>query len=114
MNKTKWRELAVAMNSNEEFEPQVRLKYLRDKEPMPGFSLLDWEWVIKGESSCIEWMIIDPIKRERRGKLVSDLETGFREFVEYQLKKYNIPYSIEDEKFKVWGYIWPNEQPNFV
>ena len=114
MNKTKWRELALAMTTNDEFEPKVRLKYLRDKKPMPGFSLLDWEWVMKGESSCIEWMIIDPIRRERRGQLVSDLETDFSEFVENELRKNNIPFSMEDGKFKVWGYTWPNEQPTFV
>lgn len=112
MNKTKWWELAEAFTSNEEFEPQVRLKYLRDTEAMPGFSLLDWEWVRSGKSSCIEWMDIDPIKRVRQGQLVKDKECDFSDFVESTLKELNISYSIEDDKYRVWGYA--KTQPNFV
>jgi hypothetical protein len=95
MNKTKWCELANAFTSNEKFEPEVRLKYLRDKDAMPGFSLLDWEWVRSGESSCIEWMDIDPIKRVRQGRLIKDKEYDFSSFVESTLKELNIGYSIE-------------------
>ncbi|WP_444894538.1 DUF6678 family protein [Microbulbifer sp. TRSA001] len=112
MNKTKWRELANAITSNSDFEPQVRLKYLRDLEAMPGFSLLDWEWVRYGQSNCIEWMDIDPFKRERRGNLLSDRITDFSGFIATVLKKYNIPYSFENGCYRVWGYA--NQQPVFV
>ena len=112
MNKTRWRELADAFTSNKEFEPEVRLKYLRDEEAMPGFSLLDWEWVRSGESSCIEWMDIDPIKRVRQGQLVQDKEYDFSPFVESTFKELNIGYSIEEGKYRVWGYA--KTQPDFV
>ena len=110
MNKTRWRELAVEFTSNDDFEPKVRLKYLR-QENMTGFTLLDWEWVRSGESSCIEWMDIDPIKRVRQGQLVKDKEYDFRIFVESILKELHIKYTIEDEIYRVWGYA--KSQPDF-
>lgn len=77
MNKTRWRELADRFTSDDDLEPRVRLKYL-GQESMTGFTLLDWEWVKSGESSCIEWMDIDPIKKVRIGQLVKDKEFDFR------------------------------------
>ena len=111
MNKTRWRELADELTSNDNFEPKVRLKYLR-QENMTGFTLLDWEWVRSGESSCIEWMDIDPIKRVRQGQLVKDKEYDFRMYVESTLKEFHIKYTIEDEMYRVWGYS--KSQPDFV
>lgn len=110
MNKTRWRELANKFTSNDDFEPQVRLKYLR-QESMTGFSLDDWEWVQHGESSCIEWMDIDPIKRVRIGQLVKDKEYDFSSFVKSTLKELNIRYTIEDKIYRVWGYA--KSQPDF-
>lgn len=114
MNKTKWSELADAMTSGIDFEPIVRLKYLLDADAMPGFSLLDWEWVRDGNTRCIEWMDIDPIKREHTGQLIPDKETDFSAFVIEKLKENNIPYSIENCIYRVWGYTYPGKQPNFV
>ena len=104
--------MAELLSSEKEFEPMVRLKYLRDSEPMPGFSLLDWEWVKSGNPCCIEWMDIDPIKRQRQGKLVPDTETDLTCFIKSSLNKTKVKYSIEDQKFRVWGYA--KTQPNFV
>lgn len=114
MNKTKWKELANSMTSNNNFEPQVWLKYLLDKEPMPGFTFLDWEWVKNDDISNIEWMEIDPVKKEHQGSLINDKETNYSAFIEHELKRHNIPFSVENGNFKIWGYTWPNEQPNFV
>ncbi len=112
MNNTRWRSLAEILSSQKEFEPMVRLKYLRDTEPMPGFSFLDWEWIKHGNPACIEWMDIDPIKRERQGKLIPDKETDLRKYIKASLNKAKIKYSIEDRKFRVWGYA--KIQPDFV
>lgn len=114
MNKTKWKELANSMTSNNEFEPRAWLKYLLDKEPMLGFTLLDWELVKNDNGSSIEWMEIDPIKKEHQGSLVDDKKTNYSSFIEQELRKHSIPFSIENGNFKVWGYTWPDEQPNFV
>lgn len=95
MNKARWRELADRFTSNDGFEPKFRFKYLR-QENMTGFTLLDWEWVRSGESSCIEWMDIDPIKRVRQEQLVKDKEYDFCIFVESTLKELHIRYIIEE------------------
>ena len=112
MNQTRWRALADELTSNKELEPKVRLKYLHDSDPMPGFSYLDWEWVRHGESSSIEWMDIDPLKKESLGKLIPDKETDINGFIEACLKNAKVKYSIEDNKYRVWGYA--ATQPEFV
>ena len=112
MSQTRWCALANELTSNRELEPKVRVKYLRDKDPMPGFSYLDWEWVKFGESSCIEWMDIDPIRKERLGKLIPDKETDISNFIEKSLKNAKVKYSLEQNKYRVWGYA--ATQPEFV
>ena len=114
MSNTKWRRLATVLTSNDEFEPKVWLKYLQDKHPNKGYSLLDWEWVKHGESSCIEWMVIDPVKSQHRGQLVKPTLTDYSEYIESCLQKCSIPYSMEEQHYKVWGYIHPGTSPNFV
>lgn len=114
MNKTKWRELAIALDSNREFTPVIRAKYIFDALPMPGFSFFDWELLIQGESENIEWIEIDPIKREYMGQLVPDKETDFSKFIKNTLSQFNIPYSLENSFYKVWGYVNPDNQPNFI
>ncbi len=113
MNKTKWNELASALTSNDEFEPFVSIKILREEKAC-GFTLLDWEWVKCGNSSCIEWVEIDPIKRESIGRLVSPRETDFSSFVLAVLIKFNIPYSLNGNNYKVWGYASAANQPQNV
>lgn len=113
MNKTKWRELAIGLTSNVSFEPKVSVKILRERNAS-GFSLLDWEWVKYGNSSCIEWIEIDPVKSERIGRLVPDKKTDYSEFVVSVLLKNNIPYSINGSNYKVWGYANTSKQPEFV
>jgi len=67
-----------------------------------------------GDSSCIEWIEIDPVKSERIGRLVPDKKTDYSEFVVSVLLKNNIPYSINGPNYKVWGYANTSEQPEFV
>jgi len=112
MNNTKWRELAAAFTSSGQFKPCVRVRELDGFES--GFTQYDWECMRLGSSSHIEWMDIDPIKKERQGALVADKETDFSEFVVEQLRAYSIPYSIEEGYYRVWGYINAENQPEFV
>ena len=74
MNKTKWRQLAVALTSNKNFKPKIKLQYL-DDNIKTAFSFLDWEWIIYGETACIRTMEIDPIKRIYQGHLINDNKT---------------------------------------
>ena len=108
MNKTKWRKLASAMTSNCDFEPEVRVKHLLDKEEPGGFTLLDWEWVKYGETNWIDWMELSPIRREYVGRLVDDKQTDFTEWLRTALRSQSIPFEETDGIFTVRGYIWPN------
>jgi len=108
MNKTKWRELAAVMTSNSEFSPLVRVRHLLDETQVTGFAHLDWEWVKLGETNWIEWLEIDPIRRDYVGRIVDDKEVDFTEWVRAALRGKTIPFEEEDRIFKIRGYIRPN------
>lgn len=108
MNKTKWRELAALMTSNPEFSPLVRTRHLLDKTQVTGFAYHDWECIKLGETNWIEWMEIDPIRRDYVGRLVDDKEVDFTEWVRAALLSKTIPFEEIDGVFKIRGYIRPN------
>ena len=108
MNKTKWQKMAATMTSYFDFEPQVRVKHLLDKEEPAGFTFLDWEWVEYGETKWIEWMELDPIRRDYVGRLIKDKKTDFTEWLRAALTSQSIPFEEVDGVFKVRGYIRPN------
>lgn len=108
MNKTKWRKLATAMTSNSDFEPQVRVKHLLDKEEPAGFTFLNWEWVKHGETKWIDWMELSPIRRDYVGQLVPHNQTDFTEWLRVTLMGQSIPFEESDGIFKIRGYIRPN------
>jgi hypothetical protein len=108
MNKTKWRKLAAAMTSNPDFEPEVRVRHLLDKEEPGGFTFLDWEWVKYGETRGIEWMELHPIRRDYVGRLVADKQTDFTQWLRAALLGQSIPFEEADGIFKIRGYIRPN------
>lgn len=113
MNATKWRALAAALTRTDRAGPKVRIKYLLEDRPCPGFSNLDWKWVKHGQSSVIEWLEIDPIARTFRGRLIPDKEEDKSEAIEAALKSVGVPFSIEGGRYRVWGYIKPGAQPTF-
>lgn len=108
MNKTKWQELAAAMTSNPDFEPQVRVKHLFDEEEPAGFTFLDWEWVRYGETKWIEWMELDPIRKDYVGRLVDDKQTDFTDWLRAALQSQSIPFEEIERIFRIRGYIRPN------
>lgn len=114
MNATKWRELAVALGAMRRDGPTVRLKYVYEELPNPGFSHLDWEWVKDGSPEVIEWMEIDPVFRTHRGQLIADHEEDLSDAVVAALKAHGIPFSREGSILKVWGYVRSGAQPEFV
>ncbi|HEU5208359.1 MAG TPA: DUF6678 family protein [Longimicrobiales bacterium] len=71
MNATRWRELATALGTMRSLGPRVRLKYLYEELPTPGFGHLDWGWVSDETPEVIEWMEVDPVFRTHRGQLVA-------------------------------------------
>ncbi|HEX8349558.1 MAG TPA: DUF6678 family protein [Hymenobacter sp.] len=108
MNKTKWRELAAVMTSNPDFNPLVRVRHLLDETQVTGFAHLDWELIKLGETNWIEWIEIDPIRRDYVGRLVNEKEVNFTEWVRAALLSKTIPSEEIDGIFRVRGYIRPN------
>ena len=107
MNNTKWRELTEELTSNPGFQPQVRVKYLLI-EAEYKFTHIDWELIWHGDGQYIEWMDIDPIRRDRSGRLVKGLETDFTPWLKQALQKHSIPFLEDDGIFRIYGYLRPN------
>lgn len=103
MNQTKWRELCQELAQNNELDPDVRLKYLYSDQVF-GFSPVWWNEVLR-EASAIEWLDFNPIKLKPRYGLIPAKETDISNEIIQILKKYNIPYSVEQSYIRVWGYF---------
>lgn len=106
MNRTKWRELADAMTSNEAFNPTVRVSYVDGYKPA-GFSHLDWEWVRRGDARIIKWIEIDPVRRSYVGRLVKQQAMDFSDWVRECLLQHSIPFVESEGIFRVNGYLQP-------
>ncbi|MCT8865586.1 DUF6678 family protein [Shewanella xiamenensis] len=114
MNLTKWRKLEQALHEAPEFVPHVRYKLLEDEGPTPGFTPVWWDELL---AICerIEWLEIDPLKREHCGRLLPEKTTDFTDYIEAQLHKYRLPYSKEAQGIRIWGYLRPDAtMPVFV
>lgn len=113
MNKTKWCELEKALNGSEDFIPYVRYKLIYNENPNAGFTAVWWPELLE-IAETIEWLEVDPFKREWLGRLVADRVTDFSDVVSAQLAQYSIPYSIENGMFRIWGYLRRDESPEFI
>ncbi len=112
MNNTKWNKLATVIESDPQKEPCVSVKFLNEAEPT-GYSLMDWD-LETHNCTLFEWVDIDPIKRIRVGVLVPDKEIDLTSDVLEMLNQSNIPYSIENGMYRVWGYHKSGYVPAFV
>jgi len=52
-------------------------------------------------------MDIDPVRRERVGRLVAPSETDFIDWVREALNRYSIPFVEADGLFRINGYLQP-------
>ena len=112
MNKTKWRELCGEFEEIHELGVSVRYKMITS-DKLYGFSPVWWDQLFR-ETVAVEWIDFDPKKRERRGQLVSDKETDISDVILGIFKNHNIPYSLENDCFRVWGYLNQDVHPVFV
>ncbi|MCG9963945.1 DUF6678 family protein [Shewanella cutis] len=104
MSLTKWRKLEQALHEEPEFVPHVRYKLLVEDGPNPSFTPVWWHELLEIADS-IEWLEIDPFKREKIGRLLPEKTTDFSDYIQTQLHKYAIPFSIETQRFRIWGYL---------
>ena len=93
--------------------PYVRYKLIYDENPNAGFTAVWWHELLE-IAETIEWLEVDPFKREWLGRLVADRVTDFSDVVSAQLVQYSIPYSIENGMFRIWGYLRRDESPEFI
>ena len=112
MNKTKWTELCNSFESQTEMSPNVRYKLL-NSEKIFGFSKVWWDELLR-ECQAIEWIDFELVRREHRGRLLSDREIDISEFISSVFQMHNVPYSVEGKYFRVWGYISAKNSPVFV
>ena len=101
MNDTKWRELQSAMVGLRPAQPRYRVKSVQSSEPS-GWER-DWATHL-GLFKSIEWVDVDPIHRERRGKLVPDLEHDMTDQVTDLLGERSIPYEPHPDYIRIHGY----------
>ena len=101
------------MLNERERKPVWRAKCLRDvREEVPQWDG-DWYYHLP-EYKYIEWLEINPIHRERKGILLEDKVTDNTNYLISLLKDNNIPFSIENECLRVWGYQRPGHAIKFV
>ncbi|GGX68942.1 DUF6678 family protein [Saccharospirillum salsuginis] len=112
MNNTKWEKLANSLMDLGKDEPYVRVKDIYDEESS-GFSLFDWTFS-EYSPSRLEWVDISPIRKVRRGRLVADFEIDNTEIVHEAILKSQVPYSMEGNNFRVWGYFEAGTIPEFL
>jgi len=112
MNETKWREMCGEFEAIHDLGVHVRYKNITSDQ-LYGFSSVRWDQLFR-EAVSIEWIDFNPIKKEHRGRLISDKETDISGVILSIFKKHSIPYSIENGCYRVWGYLNQSDHPEFV
>ncbi|PVY42471.1 DUF6678 family protein [Pontibacter virosus] len=104
MNLTKWRALIEAMSELTHLEPAVRIKYLHDELEPVGFAPIWWDQLEQTGLSTIEWLEIKAFKEISAGLLSPTLQVDYTDSIQEILDRYSIPYVVEGEVFRIWGY----------
>ncbi len=94
MNQTKWSRILPCLNS---LEAEIKLKWLLDNQPTNWSS----KYLIPADG-YFEEIILGPIPFREIEWL--DLKPKESEKMTNLLKELNIPYSIEADVFRIWGY----------
>ncbi|VVS96526.1 conserved hypothetical protein [Marinobacter salarius] len=110
MSNTKWEKLRALMIEESARRPAWRVRCLRDTREVEPQWDGDWHYHLP-EFKHIEWLEIFPIQKERKGYLLPDKVTDY--FVGL-LKSNSIPFSIEGESLRIWGYLRPCQAVEFV
>ena len=114
MNATKWREAIQVLLDIPNFTVRYRAKAVREDAPPPD----QWEGFFShlhlGGSVDIEWLEIDPIQRIHRGALLDDLEIDRTAEVVQALHSVPVPFTLESNAIRIWGYTRPGASPEFV
>lgn len=114
MNTTKWDELIAAVREEMPFPPPYRMKFVTEEldELEQDFCedvyyLCYWcgeNFPTKEYYFNIEWLKVRPRYLEHRGKLVEPGVIDASSEFESILRKYNIPFELEDGTYCIYGY----------
>ena len=111
MNDTKWRRLLELL---QDFYPcSLRRKDVGEEAPPLDHSDTDIYHALGGWEH-IEWVDLDPVSSVFRGALVEPEIVDRSGDLRAALKAASIPFSIENGKIRVWGYLAPGVSPNWV
>ncbi len=103
LNKTKWRELVKKIEHLGDFGPKCSIHYFFDSHSPYDFSYIRWEEFLQ-ETEFVQYLILQCEKDSQ--------ELDF-EVLKKILKEINIPFSLEGENIKIWGYYSSQERPDF-
>ena len=85
------------------FRPLWREQYLRSDSIGDYRGNLEWT-VGSPDYRALEWVEIDPIEREHRGMLVGESDIDHTAEIVALLKNNHIPFSLENQYIRIWGY----------
>lgn len=101
LNNTKWKKLIKRIQNLEEHGPKCSTKYLLDPKSPYGFSYLNWEEVQR-DLKFIEWIMIQPQEKSSTLNL---------EALKKILEEEHIPFAVEDNNIKIYGYYKTIDPP---
>ena len=113
MSNTKWEKLRSLLLSHLAFRPLWREQYLRSDSIGDYRGNLEWT-VGSPDYRTLEWVEIDPIEREHRGMLVGESDIDHTAEIVALLKNNHIPFSLENQYIRIWGYQRPGITINFA
>lgn len=113
MNQTKWERLQALMQQESYRRPPWRAYCLRDAEDLEPEWDYDWHYHLPPFKSIV-WLEINPIQKERRGQLLPDKLTDNTDYLTDLLKTHHIPFSIEGQSLRVWGYLKPGQAVSLI
>jgi hypothetical protein len=103
MNDTKWRELRALMLEAASFSPRYRVKCLQEPSPPETAWDKDWRYHLP-TFKTIEWLDIDPVQSDRKGRLVPAVQVDRTAELEALLGSRSIPFEHEGGFLRVYGY----------
>ena len=113
MNNSKWEKLRSLMIDESARRPAWRVRCLRDTRESEVQWDGDWYYHLP-EFKHIEWLEIYPVQKARRGYLLPDKVSDNTDYFVDLLKSNNIPFSIEGESLRIWGYLRAGQAVEFV
>lgn len=111
MNDTKWGRLLELL---EDFYPcGMRRKDVGEDAPPPDRDDSDIYHML-GRWEHIEWIELDAVSVTPRGALIKPEVHDRNDELRAALLAASIPFSVENGKTRIWGYLAPGASPNWA